>query len=107
MPLDAGHVRQVEQHAAVQWHRLSVVAGAGAARGQRDAEPGAGRGDRDDVGLVPRHRDDLGGFAGEFSVEDRTVPEEVPRPPPHHGRLVDQRHVADEGAKGGEVVTGE
>ena len=106
VPLDASQPRQVEKHAAVQWHRLPVIAGAGAARGQRDAEAGAGRGDRDDVGLLPRHRDDLGGFAGEFAVEDRAVPEEVPRPPSHHGQVVDQRHVADEAAEGGEVVDG-
>ena len=106
VPFDTGHARQVEQNAAVQRHRLPVIAGAGAPWGQRDAETGAGRGDCDDVGLMPRHRDDLGGFPREFAVEDRAVPEEIPRPPPHHGRLVDQRHVADEAAEGGEVVDG-
>ena len=33
-----GHVGEVEQHAAFERHRLAVIAGRGAARGQRDAQ---------------------------------------------------------------------
>ena len=99
-PLDRRQRREVEQHAAVERHRLAVIAGAATARRQRNPVAGTGGRRADHVGLVARRHDHVGRLAVELGIEDRAVPEEVARPPPHHRRLGDHRHVAQFGQNG-------
>jgi hypothetical protein len=71
------HVRKIDERAALQRHGLPVVAGAAAARGQRNAVTRRGAGDGDDIGFMARRDDNLGRFAVQLRIEDRAVPEEV------------------------------
>src|SRR5215210_3270121 len=72
------HLGKAEDNTAREWHRLTVIAGAGAARGDRDAEFVAGPQDMDDLVLVLRRDDDVTGDMVKLSFKHRGVPEEIP-----------------------------
>ena len=100
------HLGEIEQHAAFERHRLAVVAGAGAAAGEGNAQLRAGGRDRDHVRLVARRDDDVGGLAVQLLVEDRRVPEIIARAQPHALRVGRDRHVADRAHQAVDVVAG-
>jgi len=83
LPLDRVERRHVDHHAALQRHRLAVIAGAAAARGDRHAVAEAGGGDADHVRLVARADHRLRRLAAQLPVQHRAVPEEVARFLPH------------------------
>ncbi len=72
------HAGKIEHHAARQRHGLPVIAGAAAARRQRDLQLEARRHHLRELGLVRRRDDDVAGHRIELPLEHRRVPVEVP-----------------------------
>ena len=105
LPLDLRHGGEVEQHAAFQRHGLPVIAGRGAARGERDAQLGAGGRNGDHVRLVARGHDDIGRFPVQLLVQHRRIPEVIARAQPHPLHVGRDRHVPDQLQKSVNVVT--
>ena len=96
-PLDIVQSRDVEQHAALQRHRLTIVAGTPRPHRDRHAIPRADRRGADDVGLIAWRNDEIGRLAVELLVQDRTVPEEIARAPTHDLGFGDDGNVAESG----------
>ena len=83
----------------LQRHRLAVIAGAPARTVIGTRCRAQARRDADDVGLVARRDDQIGGFAVELLVQDRAVPEEIARAPAHDLGFGDDGNVAEIGDK--------
>lgn len=92
--VEAGHV---EDDAAGERHRLTVVAGAAAAHRQRHAVAGAGRGDADDLVTIARHRHEIGALIFKQRFQDRREPEEVAALELQRRRIVGKRNAAEIG----------
>ena len=95
--IEPGHI---EHHAARERHRLAVISGAAAAHGERDALPGAGRGDAHHVGLVTRHYYDVGALVLQGLLQDRREPEEVAASHAQRSGVVQDWNVAQVLAQG-------
>ena len=102
-PLDGRQRRDVEQHAALQRYRLTVIAGAAGPHRDRHAVPRAGCRGPDHIGLVARRDDQIGRLAVELLVQDRAVPEEITRAPAHDLWIGDDGNVAEIGDKRSEM----
>jgi hypothetical protein len=96
-PFDIGQSRDVEQHAALQRHRLAVIAGAPCPHRDRHAMPCTGRRGTDDIFFVAWRDDEIGRFTVELLVQDRTVPEEIARAPAHDLGFGDEGDIAEIG----------
>jgi hypothetical protein len=93
-PLDPVEPLHVEDHPALERHRLAVVAGSGATHGHRNAARVADAKHRNDVGLVAGNDDDVAEMSFQFVLQDRAVPEVVPAPAANRGPVGDHRYVA-------------
>ena len=102
--LDLVHLGQVQEHPAGQGHRLAIVAGAGAARGDRDLEPVGGGEDGAHFRFARRRHDDVGGHRLELALQHRRIPVEVAALLSDQNGIVLPLDRADEIAKGGDVV---
>jgi hypothetical protein len=65
---------EIEQHAARERHGLTVIAGAGAARGERQAVRHTIARHIDKLRDIGGHHDDVGQYVIEFGLEDRREP---------------------------------
>ena len=74
---DLVHLGKAEHDAAGQRHGLAVIAGAGAARRDRNAVPVAGGEHADHFRLALRRDDKVGGDMVELPLQHRAVPVEV------------------------------
>ena len=102
---DLVHLGEVQEHAAHERHRLAVIAGSRAARGDRNPEPVGGREDGPHLRFALRRNDDVGGHRLELALQHRRIPIEVA------ALLLDQDGIvlpfdrADLGAQRGDVVS--
>ena len=89
--VELGHI---EHHPARERHGLAVVSGSAAAHRERHPMPGAGRGDPHHVGLVARHRDDVGALVVQRLLQDRREPEEIAAAHAQRARVLQDGDVA-------------
>ena len=76
-PFDGRKRGDIEQHATLEGHGLTVIAGPACADGDRHAMVRAGCGGADHITLIARRDDQVRRLAVEQFVQDRAVPEEV------------------------------
>ena len=95
LPLDRIECGHIQHYPAPQRHRLTVIAGAAATRGDRHLMADAGGDDTDYVCLIARADYSIGGALVKLPVQHRTVPEEVPRFLLHQSRLGRQRNIGE------------
>ncbi len=98
--LDPFYLRErgdVEQDAAVERHGLAVISSTAGAHRERYPMPCAGCGRIDDVIFVAGCDDQIRRLAVELLVQDRAVPEEIPRSPPHHLGIENHGDIAEIG----------
>ena len=97
-PAEGVVAAHVEHHAALQRHRLAVVAGAAAAHRDRDAVDGTGGDQTWRISSSVRGRtDDVGALVGELALEHRAEPGEVLRQPRDARRVDDPVEVGQLG----------
>ena len=93
-PLDPVKALHLEDHPALERHRLAVVPGSAAAHGYRDAAGVAGAEHRDDIRLVAGNDDDVAKMSFQLVLQDRAVPEVVAAAAANRGPVGDHRYVA-------------
>ncbi len=74
---DCVHLREVQEHAAGQRHRLAVIAGSGAAGSHGNSELVRGGKNGPNLGLALRRNHDVSGHRLELALQHRRIPIEV------------------------------
>ncbi|MPL60721.1 hypothetical protein SDC9_06282 [bioreactor metagenome] len=97
---DPVHVLQVHHAAARQRHRLTVIAGAGAAHGNRHVMGVTGLEHLDHLGLVARRDDEIGHDVIEARLQHRRIPEEIPAFRADRGGVVVKLEMGERGLCG-------
>ena len=98
--------RHVDDRATPQRHRLSVIAGAAGARGERNPMPARQHRHLQKLGLVPRLHHDVTRAVLQLSLQHGTVPEEIAAFPPQHGGIGGCRDVTEACGKSVEIHGG-
>jgi hypothetical protein len=97
---------QVQHHAAMQRHRLPVIAGAAAARRHRHAGGGTDPQCLDHVGLGAWRHHEVAGGGAQLLLQHRAVPVEITRFLLHQRRVRLHRNVAERRGERGPVGDG-
>lgn len=106
VPFEGVEAGDIEENAAFERDRLTIVASA--ARPHGDWDPSARTRGRnpDDVGFVARQDQEVGGLAVEQLVEDGAIPEKVARASANRNRVGDERHAVDCGHQAIDIIAG-
>ena len=102
---DPVHIRQIQQDAAGQRHRLPVIAGAAAPRSDGNSEFIGRRENLFDFGFGRRRDHDIGRHRVEFALQNRRIPVEVATLLLDQNRIVLGSDGADTAAQPGDVVS--